>query len=84
MKRAGGILVLFVVAMGLEGCFLRMGAPCAGFGCPAFVPKSSAQAQQAPAQTAQQPSRHHFLNPFGHKAQAPSSAPSAPAATSGQ
>jgi len=70
MRHAGGILILLFVAMLLDGCFFRAGVPCAGFGCPAFVPKSSAQAQQAPAQTAQQPSHHHFLNPFGHKAQA--------------
>jgi len=82
MKRAGRILILLVVAMALDGCLLRMGAPCAGFGCPAFVPKSSAQLQQTPAQTAQQRSHHHF-NPFGHKAQAQGTPSSAPAANSG-
>lgn len=51
MKIAGRILIL-VTLFGPAGC--RMGAPCAGFGCPAFAPKSSAQLlQQAPAQTAQ-------------------------------
>ena len=87
MRRAGGILVLLVVAMALGGCLLRVGAPCAGYGCPAFVPRNgtSAQAQQAPVQTAQQkPSHHSFFGLFGHKAQAQSNSTPAPAANSGQ
>lgn len=83
MKKAGGILILLLVTMGLDGCLLRMGSPCAGFGCPAFAPRSSAQLQQAPAQNAQHASHHHF-NPFGHKAQEQSDSASAPAVKSGQ
>lgn len=52
MKTVGRILILLTL-FGPAGCLMRMGAPCAGFGCPAFAPKSSAQTQQAPAQTAQ-------------------------------
>lgn len=85
MRRAGGILILLVVAMALGGCYLRMGTPCAGYGCPAFVPKnSSAQAQQPPAQTAQKTSHHSFFGLFGHKSQAQTSATPAPGANSGQ
>ncbi|HXX20066.1 MAG TPA: hypothetical protein VEJ46_11745 [Candidatus Acidoferrum sp.] len=84
MRKAGGILFLLLVTMGLGGClWFRVGAPCSGFGCPAFTPKSSAQLQQAPAQTAQQASHHHF-NPFAQKAQAQSDAAPAPSAKSGQ
>ena len=82
MKRAAGILILLLVALALDGCLSLMG-PCAGYGCPAFAPKASAQGQPPTAQTAQQPSQHHHLvNPFSHKAQAQRDAVSA--AKSGQ
>ncbi len=52
MKRAGGILIVLVMATLLEGCLFRLG-PCAGYGCPAFAPKPTAQTQQPRAQAAQ-------------------------------
>jgi len=78
MKRAGGILILLVIATALDGCLWRIGAPCAGYGCPVFAPTHNAQLQQAPAQTAQN------RKTSKHKKQAASSSASEQAAKAGQ